>query len=120
MTNRILIGKRGSDYGIWVSKPTKDVLTATDAEMLMSSYAYSFQVLMTGMITLNSSLVGSITIPDFGYKPYLLVSSSVGVTVRWNSNTSLDVNGRDQVLRAGTNYLLRDVHYAVVTRQALP
>ena len=38
MANRILLGQRGSDYGLWVSKPGKNVLTANDPEdMLFSS-----------------------------------------------------------------------------------
>lgn len=32
MANRVLLGKRGSDYGLWISKPGKNVLTITEAE----------------------------------------------------------------------------------------
>jgi hypothetical protein len=37
MTDRVLIGKKGSDYGLWVAEPGGDVLNDTDKEMLLSS-----------------------------------------------------------------------------------
>jgi len=37
MANRVLLGKKGSDYGLWVSKPGGNALTDADAELLLSS-----------------------------------------------------------------------------------
>jgi|TARA_R100000149_G_C5861015_1_gene126925 hypothetical protein len=43
MANRVLIGKastaRGGDtkYGLWISRPTKDVLTCTDDELIFNT-----------------------------------------------------------------------------------
>jgi|TARA_R110001583_G_scaffold19150_4_gene75294 hypothetical protein len=37
MTDRVLIGKKGSEYGLWVAEPGGDVLNDTDKEMLLSS-----------------------------------------------------------------------------------
>ena len=48
MANRILLGQgttaRGgtSKYGLWVSKPTKDVLTCTDDELIFALILKSF------------------------------------------------------------------------------
>jgi hypothetical protein len=37
MANRVLVGKKGSDYGLWVSKPGGNALTDGDADLLLSS-----------------------------------------------------------------------------------
>ena len=37
MANRVLLGKRGSDYGLWVSKPGANVLTCDEEDMLIDA-----------------------------------------------------------------------------------
>ena len=37
MGNRVLLGNKGSDYGLWVSKPGGNVLTDGDVDLLLSS-----------------------------------------------------------------------------------
>jgi len=37
MANRVLVGNKGSDYGLWVSKPSGNVLTDGDVDLLFSS-----------------------------------------------------------------------------------
>ena len=37
MAGRVLIGKNGSNYGLWVSKPSTEVTTATDKDMLFAT-----------------------------------------------------------------------------------
>ena len=37
MANRVLLGKKGSDYGLWVSKPSGNALTDGDVDLLLSS-----------------------------------------------------------------------------------
>ena len=37
MANRVLVGKKGSDYGLWVSKPSGNVLSDADVDLLFSS-----------------------------------------------------------------------------------
>ena len=36
MSNRVLLGEWGSDYGLWVSKPGGNVLSDADKDMLLS------------------------------------------------------------------------------------
>jgi hypothetical protein len=59
MANRVLLGQKGSDYGLWVSKPGKNVLTANDPEdMLFSSTSATNQygeVLARGSYTFGST-----------------------------------------------------------------
>ncbi len=38
MTNRVLLGERGSEYGLWVSKPNKDVTSALDLDLIFNIY----------------------------------------------------------------------------------
>ena len=35
--DRVLVGKKGSDYGLWVSKPSGNVLSDADVDLLFSS-----------------------------------------------------------------------------------
>ena len=37
MGNRVLLGNKGSDYGLWVSKPGGNVLSDADKNLLLSS-----------------------------------------------------------------------------------
>lgn len=52
MANRVLLGQRGSEYGLWISKPGKDVTTASVEDLLFSSsnssYKYT-QILAKGV-----------------------------------------------------------------------
>lgn len=62
MANRILLGQRGSEFGLWVSKPGKDVTTAGINDLLFSSsnstYKYT-QILARGSHTFPTT-AGSI------------------------------------------------------------
>ena len=53
MANRVLIGKRGtSDYGLYVSNPGVNVLTATDDDLMFNSDAVEgFNVLQSGTVS---------------------------------------------------------------------
>lgn len=53
MANRVLIGKRGtSDYGLYVSNPGVNVLTATDSDLMFNSdLVEGFNVLQSGTVS---------------------------------------------------------------------
>jgi hypothetical protein len=58
MTNRVLLGKRGTEYGLWVSKPGIDVTTAGIDDLLFSSSSSSTkygQVLAQGSHTFSTT-----------------------------------------------------------------
>lgn len=42
MANRVALGERGGQYGLWVSKAGVDVLTAADADLLFNSNAANY------------------------------------------------------------------------------
>lgn len=68
MTNRVLLGKKGTEYGLWISKPGKDVTTAAVQDLLFSSsssdYKYS-QILAQGTYAFSSTAGDnfSVTVP---------------------------------------------------------
>lgn len=53
MANRVLLGQRGSDYGLWVSKPGQNVLTAPDRQLQFNSNLPAFGILEQGTYTVN-------------------------------------------------------------------
>ncbi len=48
MANRVLLGERGSDYGLWVSKPGQNVLTAPDGQLQFTSNLPAFGIMERG------------------------------------------------------------------------
>ena len=88
MSNRVLVGKRGSDYGLFVSKPGQDVEDATDAiNLSFDSRAIGSLFVAGGDNPLKGE--GSIT-PATGYNN---LSHSLGYipayAVRWCYATDL-------------------------------
>lgn len=71
MTNRVLFGQRNGVFGLWVSKPGYDVLTADWNDMMFSTDQRSGQIVQTGAIPVPSigSLPVAVTIPNLGYYP---------------------------------------------------
>jgi hypothetical protein len=118
MANRILLGQRGSEYGLWVSKPGKNVITDGVEDLLFSSSSSDFkygQVLARGRYTFSSTdgdtVTVNVTIPSNtkpfavyypavnlvggtstdGYYPGLPISSRVVVNYTFPSSNSCDV-----------------------------
>lgn len=73
MTKRVILGKRGSEYGIWVSKPGYNVQTATNDQLLLNISQAVDQVIMIG--TINSFP----TVVPLGLSvlPYVFINSTV-------------------------------------------
>ena len=73
MANRVLLGKRGSDYGLWVSKTGANVLTCDPEDMLIDANRAEIvsQPLDsgTGTVTFTSS-GGSFINADSGFINY--------------------------------------------------
>jgi len=71
MTTTIILGKRGSDYGLWISKAGFDAATAEGDELLyqMGDEVHQplFSYVWTGRLNYNS--YQDIAIPDFGFYP---------------------------------------------------
>lgn len=78
MANRVLLGKRGTEYGLWISKPGKDVTTAGVQDLLFSTsstdYKYS-QVLARGSYDFSTTAgeTFSVTVASANnVKPYVI------------------------------------------------
>lgn len=63
MVNRVCLGQRGSDYGLWVSKPGQNVLTASPAQLQFNSNWSGLGVAETGMRTFTITASFNTTIP---------------------------------------------------------
>ena len=73
MTNRVVLGARGSEMGIWVSKPGYNVLTASEADMLLSSNQTTAQIVQTGRINASGNAYPYlVTFPNLEYTPIVM------------------------------------------------
>ena len=56
MVNRVLLGEKGSNYGLWVSRQGQDVTSVSDADMLFSTTSASIgQVLFYQTIDVSGN-----------------------------------------------------------------
>jgi hypothetical protein len=54
MSNRVQLGLRGGTYGLWISKPGKDVTTAKKGDLLFDSTAQGFgQIVKSGVVSVT-------------------------------------------------------------------
>ena len=69
MTRRAVLGQRGGESGIWVSKPGKDVMTAGPADMLMTMDMVAMQVAIDRVAHCVPNGAGycTITHPSLGF-----------------------------------------------------
>lgn len=125
MANRVCLGLRSSDYGLFVSQSGVNVLTATEAQLMFSSNIPSFQLVQSGTVTASGSGT-NVTIPDQGFYPLVLFFpritdttpndsaltwASIGMV--YNSHTSITLYREGNVSMAST------LTYGV-TRTAVP
>ena len=54
MARRMVMGRRGSTYGLWISKAGHDALTASDADLLFTMTERAGMVLASGTVTVPS------------------------------------------------------------------
>lgn len=75
MANRIVVGERSGQYGLWVSKPGFNVLTTGQENLLLSMGEDSLQAVRTGTVSLPSSGAEvSVSIPvSLPYTPLILM-----------------------------------------------
>lgn len=94
--NRIVAGRRTpTDVGLYVSKPSFNVLTCADVNLMLSTKYRTLQIVAQGtlQIAVNARSV-AVTIPDFGFKPQVCIASrdlgpSISLGVAVISNTQL-------------------------------
>lgn len=76
MVGRVLTGLRSGSYGIWVSKPGVDVLTAIDQNLMLSSDRKSAQVVASGVLAASTNGVYPISWPNTGFVPIVVAGSA--------------------------------------------
>lgn len=99
MANRVLLGKRDNTYGIWISKPGEDVLTATDEKLLFTMNRQPFMIIGRGTLTPFSGTNQHryVTIPNLGYKPIFLVKCvRYDISIHYESATSVRLTSAKQ------------------------
>ncbi|MBD9544242.1 hypothetical protein IB276_32885 [Ensifer sp. ENS04] len=94
MANRVCLGQKATgQFGLWVSKPGINVLTAADSQMLFSSDWKTLQIAQTGRVTIPSTPANpfpfTFTVGDMGYRPLFqyFVSGFIYVALEVVSNT---------------------------------
>lgn len=71
---RILAGLKGSDLGLWISKPTIDVTSASDQQMLLSIALGMLVPIMVGSVTFTQNSTTSQNVSHgLGYRPVVLI-----------------------------------------------
>ena len=67
MADRVLLGKKSSDYGLWVSRATTEADSATDKDMLMSSTSPSVgQILFFQKIDVSGNATTTLDYKNYG------------------------------------------------------
>lgn len=96
MANRVCMGQKAAgDFGLWVSKPGVNVLTATDAQMLFSSDWKTLQIAQTLRVAIPSTPANpfpiDFTISNLGFRPHVeyAVSGFLYVGLEFVSDTQL-------------------------------
>ncbi len=104
MTNRIVLGQRGSESGIWVSKPGINALTAGADDLLLSTSISAMQIVASGVISGPSSNTDyDFTIPDLGFTPMVLIGGSHVAAYSFPNATTLRVRVLTNPSGAGGN-----------------
>lgn len=92
MVDRILLGKRGTEYGLWISKPGYDVKSATAVSTLMVS---------PGMRVIQWIARGQVNVPAKGS-----VTVNVGNTIGFKTLVSLHST------QYGNTFIENDIRWA--------
>lgn len=91
MANRIVMGERSGQYGLWVSKPGNDVLTAGQDGLLLSMGEESLQAVYTGTVGIsNTGAEVAVGLPiALPYTPLVLMQLSPRVTEYTSGGSNL-------------------------------
>lgn len=92
MTDRVLIGRRSGQNGIYVSRPGVNVLTADLGGLLMSTDELHLQIIQRGYFSSGGGNT-SISWSPVGFRPRLIVSTqNVVQYISYTSDNSATIN----------------------------
>lgn len=89
MTQRVLLGNRNGAYGLWVSKPGQDVLTAT--EFMLATDRKSLQIVARGAFTSSHGSTTPISWSPLGFRPLVLAQSMNNCELTYTSDDSANI-----------------------------
>lgn len=84
-TRRVILGKRGDDYGLFVSKAGFDAFTAGDDDLVFNSNQNVFKIVSEGNVNITADngggtgVIGQVTIThNLGYIPAIFAFVDIG------------------------------------------
>ena len=110
MADRVLLGEKGSDYGLWISKPTLDATSTNRRDLIFDSTdGRTGNVLKIMDINVSSATSGTAYYngdqSSIGYIPFALVSQIDGTNVEGLTWTySLSFGGGGLQFNIGATY----------------
>lgn len=112
MANRVLLGRKPgtSAYGLWISKPGGNVLTAPNANMLFALDKLG-QVVMSGRLTFGSSLTQTLTVNHgLGFRPAVVFRDGYDGAVGDYLRVIINLNNLSFVKKVGVSF---NLYYAI-------
>ena len=91
--NRVQLGKRGSEYGLWVSKPGSEVTTCDQEDMIFDSTNMDYgQTLARGYIAGDAGATNiTVTVRD-GVDPFVITRGLDYLTKKMSTRRSANAN----------------------------
>lgn len=89
MTRRVIIGRRGDEAGIWISKPGIDAEVAEGSELLLALSERSEQIIMMGVA---SPLPQTIPL-GLSQRPFVILTSTSVIPVEFNGSQAQSSQG---------------------------
>ncbi len=93
MVDRVILGKRGTQSGLFISKPGFDVNVASDDQLLFRTTPgfETLQVVQTARVYLTTGNPVTITVPNLGYYPKVIIQSD------WGANAIVSVGSNSHI-----------------------
>ncbi|MBN8241860.1 hypothetical protein JF546_02405 [Nitratireductor aquimarinus] len=93
MVDRVILGKRGAQRGLFISKPGFDVSSASDDNLLFRTTAgfETLQIVQTARVYLTTGSPVTITVPNLGYYPKVIIQSD------WGANSIVSVGSSSHI-----------------------
>lgn len=106
---RVILGGRGSDNGLWISKPGRDAASTNDDDMMVSPSRYLLQPYMQGRIYSDGTQkVGVIVNHNLGFIPAVELFSPSAVPPECKVSTSTLDFSQTQYNSSSTTYSSTD------------
>lgn len=114
-------GQRGAgEYGLFISKPGHDVMTASDANLLFSSLANweMVQVVQTGYVSMAGTppVTKQISWTPLGFRPIVLLKvTGYFIWTRYDSDNTMTLYRETNSQVSGSPFVSTDVYYSVLS-----